>query len=166
MQVKIRRIRYEDLDSIFKIIREVFPEDSILICRYISEIYSKICKYSLVACIDNNVVGFSISNLEYGRGHILYLAVDKKFQGCGIGSKLLCYTLLMFFNEYNVDEVFLEVQVNNHIAISLYSKYGFKIIRRIPRYYIDGSDCYVMSIDKNYFKNCIYDKCVEKISQL
>ena len=47
---------------------------------------------------------------------------------------------------YKVESLFLEVRVSNTPAINLYKKFGFKIVRRIPYYYRDGEDAYVMVI--------------------
>ena len=42
-------------------------------------------------------------------------------------------------------EVYLEVRVGNAPAISLYRKLGFRVSRRIPGYYRDGEDAFVMA---------------------
>ncbi len=159
----IRKTRYKDLDDIFNIIHKVFPEDAHLVCRYIQEIYHRIKDYSIVV-YNERVIGFSISTIDNSKGHVLYLAVDPEYRGKGIGSALLCATIMMLFNIYNVDEIYLEVKTTNFAAISLYLKYGFNIVKRIPRYYIDGSDCYVMSLSKTDFYNrSINEKCINRL---
>jgi len=48
-------------------------------------------------------------------------------------------------NYYDTTEVYLEVRVSNTPAISLYEKLGFRVVGRIPRYYSDGEDAYIMA---------------------
>ena len=43
-----------------------------------------------------------------------------------------------------VDVVFLEVSVNNSVALQLYKQFGFEVLGQRKRYYSDGSDAYVM----------------------
>ena len=40
--------------------------------------------------------------------------------------------------------VLLEVRVSNTKARKLYERFGFKIVKRKERYYMDGEDAYIM----------------------
>ncbi len=157
---KIRKIRAEDLNEISRIIMEVFPEDCNIIIRYVKYIYAIVRDHSYVVEINNDIAGFCISSVEYGRGHIMYLAVKSNYRRRGIGKALLCISLIHFFYELDVSEVFLEVQTENVPAIKLYESLGFRIVRRIPRYYIDGSDCYVTIIDRERFRESCEMMCL------
>ncbi len=79
-------------------------------------------------------------------GHLVSIAVLKEYRRQGIGSSLLAETLRVMKEEYKAESVFLEVRISNKPAIRLYHKYGFRIARRIPHYYRDGEDAYVMVI--------------------
>ena len=156
----IRKIRSEDLEDVSRIIMEVFPEDCTVIIRYVRYIYGLVREHSYVVEISNSIVGFSINSVEYGRGHIMYLAVRDGYRGRGIGKALLCMSLIHFFYGLKLPEVFLEVQTGNMPAIRLYESLGFRIVRRIPRYYIDGSDCYVMTISSRTFRDICDRVCI------
>ncbi|NPB01200.1 MAG: GNAT family N-acetyltransferase [Crenarchaeota archaeon] len=161
---KIRKIRAEDLDKISKIVMEVFPEDCNIIIRYIRYIYAFVRDHSYIVEINNELVGFSINSVEYGRGHVMYLAVKSNYRRRGIGKALLCVSLIHFFHQLDLSEVFLEVQTENIPAIKLYESLGFRIVRRIPRYYVDGSDCYVMIIDRGTFDNVCEKICMRLLN--
>ena len=45
---------------------------------------------------------------------------------------------------FRVEMLRLEVRVSNEPAINLYRKLGFRIVERVPGYYPDGEDAYVM----------------------
>ncbi|MCE4600125.1 MAG: GNAT family N-acetyltransferase [Desulfurococcales archaeon] len=77
-------------------------------------------------------------------GHLVSIAVLREYRGRGIGSALLSETINAVRDYYKADSLFLEVRVSNTPAIRLYEKFGFRVVRRIPFYYRDGEDAYVM----------------------
>ena len=89
--------------------------------------------------IDDNLVGFLDYSIMYQRIEINYLFVVEKYRCQGIASRLLSYVL----DNYNYENITLEVRVDNDKAINLYQKYGFKIINIRPKYY-NGIDGYLM----------------------
>ncbi len=76
-------------------------------------------------------------------GHILNIAVDPAFRRQGLGRRLLEYAL-DYCRYLGAEQVELEVRTNNAAAIQLYQKYGFVIRERVPYYYSDGEDAFVM----------------------
>lgn len=69
--------------------------------------------------------GYSLDNKLIAR---VGIAVGDDFQGEGIGSQLLS-NLIDLAQINGVDKLFLDVYSNNQKAISLYKKYGFKLVR-------------------------------------
>ncbi len=53
----------------------------------------------------------------------------------------------LLLKERGVDSVWLEVSVENQAAIRFYQKHGYRQLRRIPRYYLDRIDAWVMRRD-------------------
>jgi len=137
----IRQFAPSDLSRVYQIEVESFSNPySIEILKQLFNIGAGF----LVACEDGIVVGYIIFWLkEEGLGHIISLAVDKKFRGQHIATKLLMKALVAF-KGCNVDRITLEVKSQNTIAIKFYQKFGFVIDRKVPNYYEDGSDAYVM----------------------
>jgi len=76
-------------------------------------------------------------------GHILNIAVDPAYRGRGLGKRLLEYAL-DYCRRLGAERVELEVRTGNDPAIALYRKYGFVIRERLPFYYSDGEDAFVM----------------------
>lgn len=68
--------------------------------------------------------GYSLDNKLIAR---VGIAVGDDFQGRGIGSQLLL-NLIDLAQINGVDKLFLDVYSNNQKAVSLYKKYGFKLV--------------------------------------
>ena len=106
----------------------------------------------LVATEDGDVVGYIIFWMkEENLGHIIALAVDRKYRGQHIATRLLMMAVTIFRN-MSVPKITLEVKAHNDVAVSFYEKFGFKIDRRVPKYYEDGSDAFVMFLNTDSIK--------------
>jgi len=107
-----------------------------------------------VAEEDGGLVGYVMCMLEpgfvtpwnppYFRGHVMSIAVLKGYRGRGIGRQLM-ESALRALSAYGASECYLEVKVDNYPAVAMYVKLGFQTIGRIPRYYPDDHDAFVMS---------------------
>ena len=107
----------------------------------------------LVATEKGQVVGYIIFWVkDEGLGHIIALAVDRKFRGQHIATRLLMMAVTVFTN-CSIPKITLEVKAHNTVAVSFYEKFGFKIDRKVPGYYEDGSDAYVMFFYTDSIKN-------------
>ena len=91
--------------------------------------------------LDNNLIGFIITEQSYEILDILYIVVDPLYRKKGIASLLMEHII----NNKTYDKIMLEVRCDNSNAIKLYKKYNFKIINIRKKYYgnIDG---YVMEM--------------------
>lgn len=94
-----------------------------------------------------SVLGFVVADLvpNHGRplGHVKDLAVHPDRRGEGVGSTLLDRALTALRGE-SANSVKLEVRVGNEGARSLYDRFEFEPLRRVPRYYDDGEDAIIM----------------------
>ena len=84
--------------------------------------------------LDEIPVGFILARVIADEAEILTFAVCPSFQGQGIGRYLL-KELMNFLESVNCIKIFLEVAVDNKIAIDLYTSIGFKSIGTRPNYY-------------------------------
>lgn len=101
----------------------------------------------LVAEVDGLVVGYIIFWIKYeGEGHIISIAVDKKYRNLKIGSQLL-HQAIVILSSCNIDRITLEVRENNKEAIELYRKFDFKIDRIVPGYYSNNQGAILMYLD-------------------
>ncbi len=153
-QVYIRNAKLEDLDQVIKINEITLPEHY---PRWFWEnhLVNWGKAFYVAETDEGKIVGYVMSRVEYGlgfivggmvkKGHIISIAVLPEYRRKGIGSKLLAKALEALRDEYECKEVYLEVRVSNTPAIKMYEKHGFKIVERIPMYYVDGEDAYLMA---------------------
>ncbi|MCS7100009.1 MAG: ribosomal protein S18-alanine N-acetyltransferase [Sulfolobales archaeon] len=109
----------------------------------------------LVALAGERIVGYNMCRIEYGvghvkrgivkQGHVVSIAVLPEFRQRGIATALMTSAMNSMKKKYGADEVYLEVRVSNEPAIRLYEKLGFKKVRVLKRYYLDGEDAYLMA---------------------
>ena len=88
--------------------------------------------YSLVACVDEEVVGsLSLENspTRWRMRHVgsIGMAVRDDWQGRGVGTSLMEAALDLADNWLNLTRIELRVYVDNAAAIALYEKFGFEV---------------------------------------
>ncbi|MGQ9514135.1 MAG: ribosomal protein S18-alanine N-acetyltransferase [Thermoproteota archaeon] len=150
--VVIRPVESKDLEQVVALNRACLPENySIEFFKNLLENYGD---FFLGAEEDERIIGYVMCRIELGvsmtrpfgvvrKGHVISLAVDKMRRRRGISYNLM-QEVLRRMRAAELKECFLEVRVNNDPAIKLYEKLGFRIARRIPSYYSDGTDGYIM----------------------
>lgn len=100
-----------------------------------------------ILALDNDqVIGFLISVISYQRKvRILLFGVDEKYRGKGVARQMM-KAYIANCRRLKFREITLEVRVSNARAIKFYTSFGFVTLDRIPAYYPDGEDGYVMSL--------------------
>lgn len=143
--VEIRRMRKEDVPSVMVIERECFAvpwRES----AYLTEIANR-SAYYIVACVDDEIVGYGGQWVIMDEAHITTLGVSKAYRGRKIGEQVLV-ALLEEAIRHSARRATLEVRESNTVAQNLYRKYGFlpAAIRR--GYYTDNHEnALVMWVD-------------------
>jgi ribosomal-protein-alanine N-acetyltransferase len=89
---------------------------------------------------NNKVLGFIQIEEHFEITDIINIAVDKDYQGKGIGKELIQYII----DNTKSEKIMLEVKANNDPAISLYTNMGFKQIHIRPKYYEGNIDAIIM----------------------
>lgn len=89
---------------------------------------------------DHKVLGFIQIEEHFEITDIINIAVDKDYQGKGIGKKLIQYVI----DNTSAEKIMLEVKANNDPAINLYNSMGFKQIHIRPKYYEGNIDAIIM----------------------
>jgi ribosomal-protein-alanine N-acetyltransferase len=146
--VAIRQAERADLLEVFRIERVTFPQPWPFSAfeSFLGE------RGFLVAEAGSTgaVVGYVVSDTtpNYGRdiGHVKDLAIHPDARRRGLGRTLLGRALDALGAE-GAALVKLEVRASNDAAVALYRSEGFEPLRRIPRYYENGEDAYVMALD-------------------
>ena len=153
-EVTLRRFANEDLDKVVSINRSCLPEN--YSTYFYLDIYKNCPDAFIVAEVEGRLVGYIMCRVESGlsdfsrirlarKAHVVSIAVVPEYRRLGIATSLML-SATSALTTYGCSEAFVEVRVTNEPAIRLYRKIGFQIIRRTPRYYYDGEDAYVMSI--------------------
>ena len=93
-------------------------------------------------------VGYGILAPGVNEAHLLNICIHPEEQGCGMGTRLLT-RMLELARWHHARSVFLEVRPSNRGAITLYKRFGFRVIGIRPDYYrcLEGrEDAVVMSL--------------------
>ena len=107
------------------------------------------------------IVGFAGMWHVLDEAHVTTIGVLPELQGRGLG-ELLFLNLIDEAIRREATWLTLEVRVSNYGAQQLYSKYGFSIQGKKPRYYTDNNeDAYIMWSES--FRNPDYLKHIEKL---
>jgi ribosomal-protein-alanine N-acetyltransferase len=79
--------------------------------------------------------------------HIATLAVHPDYRNRGIATRLI-ESVLLEAEEKGARKAMLEVRTSNQAAQSLYQKFGFQVVHRRRKYYIDNKeDALLMNLD-------------------
>ncbi|ABN70468.1 SSU ribosomal protein S18P alanine acetyltransferase [Staphylothermus marinus F1] len=151
---RIRNAEEKDLEDVRQINMITLPEN--YPSYFFRELWIKYGKSFYVAeAPGGKIVGYIMCRVEtkpgyfkhflVRSGHIVSIAVLEKHRRKGLGYALMAYALKSLYEEYNCSESYLEVRVTNKPAISLYEKLGYKTIKILHHYYLDGEDAFLMA---------------------
>jgi ribosomal-protein-alanine N-acetyltransferase len=144
--IRIRKTRADDIDSIYRIKQEQFlnPWKKDFFYDEISHEIS--CFYVAEDTETNEIIGYIIFWIIEETLELHDMAVIEKHKKKGIGSFMM-NVMLETARTRKVEELFLEVRKSNEEAIKFYKKFNFKQI----------------GIRKNYYQNPIEDALVFKL---
>jgi len=148
----IRNAREDDLIKAININLQTLPEHYPY--EFWFEHLMKWGKAFYVAEVNNSVVGYVMARVEltFGYlvkrltrvGHVISIAVLPEYRRRGIGRALMNACMKALKEEYKASEVYLEVRVSNLPAIKLYESLGFKVVKVLESYYLNGESAYLM----------------------
>lgn len=91
------------------------------------------------------VAGFILARKQHGPGsHIVTIDILPEYRRAGLGTALMQQAQERL-KQLQARRVRLETAVENAAAIAFYQRLGYQIVGRIPRYYLDRIDAWVMS---------------------
>jgi ribosomal-protein-alanine acetyltransferase len=141
----IRAMGHADLNECWRLDQRCFSDGEAYdreTIRYLLSHGQSVC-YKVVTSA-NEMLAFVIGMVEPdGTGHVVALGVGPDHRRNGHGRRLM-YAVERGFGERGVSTVRLEVRTSNEAAQKLYFDLGYKIVRRMPRYYTNGDDGYLM----------------------
>ena len=130
--ITVREMRIDDIDRVCEIENESFsmPWPATGFFTYLIREDALF----IVACDDDEVVGYCGLICVPDEGDITNVAVAKNRRGEGIG-KLIVDEIIKRGRERGVYKIFLEVRVSNDSAVALYKKAGFAEVGIRKNYY-------------------------------
>jgi ribosomal-protein-alanine N-acetyltransferase len=90
------------------------------------------------------IAGFLVAHIERRFGWIVTIDIAEHARRTGLGSRLMAAAETRF-REAKLEACILEVAVNNLPAVNFYKRLGYKVMRTIPRYYLDSLDAFQMA---------------------
>ena len=156
-QITFRPMRKDDLDSVMVIDRlslsmpwskKAYLHDLIDNPKAILRVAEDISDGS-----GPGIVGMIDLWLILEDAHIATLAVHPDYRGRGIATRLIELVLYEAY-ERGARRAMLEVRASNHAAQELYRQFGFEVVHRRHRYYVDNrEDALLMNLENldNWF---------------
>ncbi len=86
----------------------------------------------LILVINDQYVGYINAHINHNTAYISDLIIKNEFRGRGLGKKL-AIAMLNRLNNMNVEEIYVDVEEDNYIAVNLWTRLGFKPIKRFVR---------------------------------
>lgn len=141
MAIEFVECSIDDVEAIYQLEKQLFPDpwnkDMLEF-----ELSLNPLSYYVKLEDEGQLIGYGGVQVILDEGHIMNLAIDKKFQRQGYG-KVIMRQLLNYLKEQQVSTVLLEVATKNKPAIRLYKSLGFQL-GRIRKHYYENDDGYEM----------------------
>jgi ribosomal-protein-alanine N-acetyltransferase len=142
----VTRMRRRHLRKILSIESRVYPRPWSA-SLFLSELSQRNTRSYIVARYDGEVVGYAGMMFSGFDAHVTNIAVDPDFHGRKVGTRLLV-TLITEAVARRAEVISLEVRVTNHVAQTMYAKFGFHVAGLRKGYYIETrEDALVMEVD-------------------
>ncbi len=142
--VRIREYRASDFARICEIDRLCFSDAIAYSPEEVALGLGQPGAFCFVAEQEESVVGFVLACVARRQlGHIITIDVLDSFRRRHLGGRLM-ERAEQRLSEKGVRRVVLEVDLRNDAALRFYEGRGYVAKRRLPHYYADGADAYLM----------------------
>ncbi len=137
----IRPMVVNDLEQVMAIEQVSFP------APWTKGMFLEILSGGLGALVlerNEKIAGYIIFYMAATEGHVMNVAVDPQVRRKHLATELLARTFELL-REKGITECYLEVREGNVGAQQLYADFGFEVIGRRKKYYVEtGEDALVM----------------------
>lgn len=144
-EITFRMLKEEDLKDVERIENSSFKYPWPLEALKFELLENPFC-ISLALESSGKFIGYAFLHIASDFSHLVNIAIEKNFRGIGLGEKFLRHILKVSRNA-GVKRVVLEVRKSNIVAIKLYEKVGFSILREQKAYYQDGESALIMAYE-------------------
>lgn len=143
--MKIREAKTSDVSALYSLERELFSSENYPLSKG-SLYYHAKNSLLLLAEVDGVVAGYILVLIKRRDAKLYSIGVKRSFRGEGISQDLLQRASKDLKN-LGFKKFTLEVRVDNRVAISLYEKNNFKVVRSLDAFYRDACDAYLMELN-------------------
>lgn len=141
----IRTAREEDVPVVAALEAEVFP-DPWPAHLYMQEVGQPLRFQRVVYTEDGYLAAYLFACWQVDELHVLKVATHPLHEGKGLATSLMAEARVEA-KRASARGLVLEVRPSNRRAIRLYRHLGYDVAGRRPRYYADGDDALVMSLE-------------------
>ncbi len=146
IEIEIARMRRRHLRRVLAIEGRVYPRPWSA-SLFLSELAQRSTRSYIVARFEGEVVGYAGMMYTGKEAHVTNIAVDPNFHGRKVGTRLLLKIVTEAIAR-GTEILSLEVRVTNHVAQTMYEKFGFSAVDVRKGYYIEtNEDALVMVVD-------------------
>ena len=139
----------QTIDEIISIMSETLSEPyPIYTYRYFLNTFPDLCimvydeSKEKEIFIGGIVAGVEITSKSKKKGYIAMIAVKEEYRGKGIAQNIVNEYINIIKSDYNLDEIYLETEVDNLAALKLYEGIGFVKVKLKTNYYLNGKSAY------------------------
>jgi ribosomal-protein-alanine N-acetyltransferase len=142
----VRHAVSSDFPTLLQIDQDSFPPGIAYDYMELSYFMEREGAHTLVAEQNGVIVGFLLVNVLKRRRAATLVTIDipEKHRRQGIATDLLA-TSEEILRKQAIVRYDLQVDVENAGAIKFYEKHGFAVVRRLPEYYSNGNDAFLMT---------------------
>ncbi|MBM7655732.1 ribosomal protein S18-alanine N-acetyltransferase [Neobacillus cucumis] len=133
-----RYMREEDIDQVLEVEHASFTTPWSREAFY-NEIHNNKFAVYIVLEEDNKIIGYCGTWIVIDEAHVTNIAILPEYRGKRLGDALLS-KLISVAREMGARSMTLEVRVTNHVAQSLYRKFGFQNGGIRKNYYSDNQE--------------------------
>jgi len=112
---------------------------------FVSELFAPGRFHRLLVASDGRLVAYLFAAWQYLDLHVLKVATVEPFRRQGLGRRMMALAE-QHAREMGGESVTLEVRESNVAAIAMYLTLGYTEVGRRRRYYADGEDALVMTL--------------------
>lgn len=141
----IRAAREEDVGVVAALEAEVFP-DPWPAHLYMQEVGQPLRYQRVVYTEDGFLAAYLFACWQVDELHVLKVATHPLHEGKGLGTSLMAEAKVEA-ERGGAHGLVLEVRPSNRRALRLYRHLGYAVVGRRPRYYADGEDALVMTLE-------------------
>lgn len=134
--------------------------NSIYFTYYKTRIYENAIKnhvYTVIAKYNSDIIGYG--HIDYQDKYWIGLYIHDNYQNKGYG-KILLNHLIKISKELFINNLYLSVNIENTIAIHIYNKFGFKVIKK------NNKNIIMCLTDENIYLPTSYGEAYDKLSIL